>query len=107
MKGLVSLYKVCNCNFVFVCLPSAVLLRPAPPSGELKKLPRPNCRLLAYYRGFLKYVRISYNSGLGVAVSNRLPHPLEGKSTTLSKIDFMSLSVEKFSISKLESITLF
>ena len=44
---------------------------------------------------------------VGVAVSKRQPRPCECKSTTLSKIEFMPLSVENFSVSKLESIAMF
>ena len=44
---------------------------------------------------------------VGMAVSKRQPRPCECKSTTLSKIEFMPISVENFSVSKLESIAMF
>ena len=44
---------------------------------------------------------------LGMAPSYGLPCPLELKSTMFSRIDLTSLSVEKFPISKLESIIMF
>ena len=44
---------------------------------------------------------------VSVAVSKRQPGPCVWKSTTLSKIDFMPLSVKKFSVSTLESIAMF
>ena len=44
---------------------------------------------------------------VGVAVSKRQQRPCECKSTTLSKIEFMPLSVKNFSVSKLESIAMF
>ena len=44
---------------------------------------------------------------VGMAVSKRQPHPFECKSATLSKIVFIPPSVEKISVSKLESIAMF
>ena len=43
----------------------------------------------------------------GVTVSKRQPCPCECKSTTLNKIEFMPVSVNDFSVSKLESIAMF